>query len=1377
MIDWNKLSDYNNHKFKSFEYFCFCIAKRQFDEKGDFTPIDGSGGDEGVEFYLNLNNGEYWGWQAKFFDTPRLSQSNRKTQIMESLISSCKNYPKLTKWYLCTNSDFTPEENRWYKNNIKSNVKRIKKYKDLTKTEKKHVDNVLDNLKLLHWGEAEFNYFCSLTECQGILNYFFGEFEINMNWFSDKFDSFKTTDIEFLKELYVENDNINDDINTILIQDDALNHFNEFINEIDSFSIDSKKIILKDISKKEIIEDLLNEYMDIHNIIIEDLKNILKLFRNRDLNKIDVSDTNNNLSKLNEITSKFKDFENEYISDETENNGYFPSYKMDNHNFWIKLAISNIHSLLSQNLNIIGDAAVGKTFTVSNLAYDLLNNNKPCLIIKGNKFHDTPFEKQFIDILDIRDLNFNQFLEVLQVFAEIKKVKLPIIIDALNESVDNFSFSQVWKNNFESLVKQIEKYPNLVLITTCRKSYAEYMDNKIYLKNSSYLHYEMEDMDELVDKYFEYYKINVLNSTDGYKYDFKKPIYLKLYCEVQNSDREDFVDVEIKKDDIYKVFETYMETCNKRICESLNIPKSDIVKKSLLKVAEHLWDAKDRKIDIYDFYCLIDEKIDETLDKSKAHKIIGESLLIKREYENKEYVYFTYDLFIGYLIAVYLFDNHKNNLKEFFSENQTLDYLYGEEYSLLHPLFEDIRSSLAILINSKNETYLHELSNNINITTSSINSLFNISPENIDENCGEFVKSFFIENHLDNFWFMAFRENIINDNHPFNCLFFSDILLSQSIVNRDLSWTEFLKNNYRNLLENDLESFENSIVSDDVDLNRLHLFARYMMWFLTSTSEEIRDKSTRALYNYGCMYPEDFFELLKYSLKINDLYISERMFAVAYGITMALQNNFENSDFVVNILPTWAKKIYCLFFDENSSVFTTHLLIVYYASNILKIAYLHDDNLFSKEQTKKFFNPYKNMNTFEWGQSEDKDSEKYRNCADPFESIVHDDYIEKLGKHLSKYHTTESEYIKEKSHVLWRLYDMGYSYEKFKEIDEKVADHNHYAGYNDNLLIYDTYGRKYAKIATLERAGYNVNRNYLVLERNGNFGHFVDIDPSFPKINDYQLLPKLFINPKKEDNLWLNENDFNFEDFLIFEKIKGESGSWILLNGFYSAEEEFQSVYSFFRGFFINKDDIKEIKKLSENIDYLNNDRLPYINSFYYLYSGEIPWSDYFEKEDEFLFLNDFEESSNKKTAYKKFKVLTPVNKDCWEDYHSPVNDGLSIQVITKELANYFDLINQPQTFDLFDRNNQKCFISLQNTNKNEKFKDYQNLAFLRKDLFDDYLSDKNLTFIWIMIASKELMGEENDFPFIKESKSFNEIIFYEDIKDNETVFGKNREE
>lgn len=70
----------------------------------------------------------------------------------------------------------------------------------------------------------------------------------------------------------------------------------------------------------------------------------------------------------------------------------------------------------------------------------------------------------------------------------------------------------------------------------------------------------------------------------------------------------------------------------------------------------------------------------------------------------------------------------------------------------------------------------------------------------------------------------------------------------------------------------------------------------------------------------------------------------------------------------------------------------------------------------------------------------------------------------------------------------------------------------------------------------------------------------------------------------------------------------------------------------------------------------------------------------------------------------------------------------------------------------------------MENTNKTENSEVYQNFAFLRKDLFDDYLSNENLTFVWIMIAAKKLLEEENEYHFIKEYKPFNEIIFYEDL-------------
>lgn len=84
-IDFSKLKPYGGKVTKCFEQLCYQIAQREYGHLGTFTPIDGSGGDGGVEFYLNLTNGEKWGWQCKFFgDTGRLNVANRKLQIENS---------------------------------------------------------------------------------------------------------------------------------------------------------------------------------------------------------------------------------------------------------------------------------------------------------------------------------------------------------------------------------------------------------------------------------------------------------------------------------------------------------------------------------------------------------------------------------------------------------------------------------------------------------------------------------------------------------------------------------------------------------------------------------------------------------------------------------------------------------------------------------------------------------------------------------------------------------------------------------------------------------------------------------------------------------------------------------------------------------------------------------------------------------------------------------------------------------------------------------------------------------------------------------------------------------------------------------------------
>ena len=66
MIDWSKLTPYEGDAWKSFEEFCYQVARTEKKGLGAFTPIDDSGGGDGVEFYLTTEHGFQWGWQAKF---------------------------------------------------------------------------------------------------------------------------------------------------------------------------------------------------------------------------------------------------------------------------------------------------------------------------------------------------------------------------------------------------------------------------------------------------------------------------------------------------------------------------------------------------------------------------------------------------------------------------------------------------------------------------------------------------------------------------------------------------------------------------------------------------------------------------------------------------------------------------------------------------------------------------------------------------------------------------------------------------------------------------------------------------------------------------------------------------------------------------------------------------------------------------------------------------------------------------------------------------------------------------------------------------------------------------------------------------------------
>lgn len=226
MIDWSKLKPYQNDKYRSFEELCYQIAKGLHGEMGRFTSVDDSGGGDGVEFYLTLPNGDQWGWQAKFYHHPKgRLDSSRKQSITKSLKKACKVHSSLKKWILCTPTNFTPTEQDWFENTLPQSIP----------------ENM--NVELEHWGDSEFKDWLSKPCFSGKRHYFFGELELNLDWFKGQFEKqMAGVGDKFDSSLHTET-NIDAEIHALL-GDKAFTHqITEWIEKLEEELPDLKEAI------------------------------------------------------------------------------------------------------------------------------------------------------------------------------------------------------------------------------------------------------------------------------------------------------------------------------------------------------------------------------------------------------------------------------------------------------------------------------------------------------------------------------------------------------------------------------------------------------------------------------------------------------------------------------------------------------------------------------------------------------------------------------------------------------------------------------------------------------------------------------------------------------------------------------------------------------------------------------------------------------------------------------------------------------------------------------------------------------------------------------------------------------------------------------
>ena len=1403
-IDFSKLKPYDGKVAKSFEQLCYQIALNEYGHLGQFTPIAGSGGDGGVEFYLDFPDGVRWGWQCKYYEgSGRLNESSRKTSIENSLTTACRNHSNLKKWILCLKTDFTTDS--------------IDKNKKLSKGEESWFSEELKNkipsgrtIELEHWGESKFVTYLAKAKNTGIRNFFFGELEFNEIWFKNKFDeNFALVKDKYDPELHTIDKFIQSKIDFILFDKnfcsvifnlknkliDKSTELTKMINNI----LSNNKVSIENSIREQFLKDI-NRFVEIDKKFQTDLDFITECFGN---------------FKNEEFFSKFnlEDLLRDLFIFKIELDNYKPLLKDSDRRNFNDLILNYKEILfdflenntgefkLQKEIHFFADAAKGKTHLSTDIAYKRINSNKPALFIPGLKFtNETSLNDAIMKILGLpKNYSIEDFIEALDVYGSISNSKIPIIIDGLNETTNNSAFSKIWECHLSSFISQISKANNIVIITTCRKSYKARIwkdslsEDKFCYIEKGFENYET--VEEAVKKYFVKYKLKS-NFFFPFLKKFENPIFLKIFCEIKNPNYllNEEIEVNVTEESLYDIIESYLKQINKRV--TLNHPllreNEKFIFESLDRLAEYLWIENKREIDIKTFHKLIDGDNPYKKDFYKADILINEGLVFTKDIRGEgEFVSFTYQVFSGYFVAISLIKVHE---PEYFVSHEFVDKLFKEDKE--HPLYDDIINSLCLLLPKFKNTTLHEIINAKtsddnktkeeqnylkyceNTTSASIITLFSLPPELIKDKDLIYVEECFQESNENKAaFFELFISTLSYIEHPLNANFLDVLLLKMKVAARDLNWSEYLRLNSK-IIRDFIRKFEDECKNQEekstIILKKIHLISRIISWFLTSNERTLRDEATQALYYYGRKFPKEYSSLVFYSLEINDPYVWERTLCALYGACMAEHNSLESDKFRVQNLPEIASQLYNLIFIENAKYPTTHILARNYARRVIEIALIHYPDLLSEKEIINIRPPYsfgklKKLEEFDY---ENSDFERIAPIQMDFSNYT----IGMIVKDGASY-SDPPEKIQVRKQIYWRIFDLGWTVEHFSIIDRNISDGIFYNFSEEENIKIERYGKKYSWIAYFENAGVRDDLG-LLPDSEGSFRvSCSDIDPSFPK----KPINKKFFNKDIlgdrditiED--WYNNGGMPFVEEYLNMYSPGRKKEWICLDGYITQEENSseRASFVFIRSFIVKENEYIDLvnllkkQKLAERwLPEIKDNRHAFAGELYRLNdSTEENYSSIeFEinkkvvkipKQDPNYRLNfdysiDFIDNQKEMPEFimrefsetQKFDVLMPVMGFIWEGYHCHLNNVGHSDVVSREIVNHLKLIDQPQTFDLLDLNGDKASIS------DRFFEDYgnnHNFVYLRKDLLDKFLIENKMKFVCAIWGERQVRFQNDE--------------------------------
>ena len=212
-----------------------------------------------------------------------------------------------------------------------------------------------------------------------------------------------------------------------------------------------------------------------------------------------------------------------------------------------------------------------------------------------------------------------------------------------------------------------------------------------------------------------------------------------------------------------------------------------------------------------------------------------------------------------------------------------------------------------------------------------IQSLVWRKPDTIRQAAIDFINSHLLRSEAGyDQLFNAFLTVAPRSNHPLNARVLHRNLKGDSLPDRDAHWSIFLNGQYgsKGIIDRLIDwawfAKDKAHANDDAVL----LTSLTLAWFLTSSDRFIRDRATKALVSLLESRLHVLMDVMKEFFDVNDPYVSERIFAVAYGCSLRSNN--------VSAIGELAQSVYDMVFREGTP--PPNILLRDYARGVVEIA-------------------------------------------------------------------------------------------------------------------------------------------------------------------------------------------------------------------------------------------------------------------------------------------------------------------------------------------------------------------------------------------------------------------------------------------------------